>query len=369
MTPGNKEYDVVCMGGTFNILHIGHKTLLKRGFDLGKKVIIGITSNDMAAESRTVGVRDYQDRKNELESWLRSMGYHHRSDIREIHDPYGPAVEASECQAIVVSTETMFTAEKINKIRKEEGLKPLAIHVIPMVKSEDGTRLKSTRVVLGIHTPYGSFDRELIFSVGSSNRAKIRGVIESIKRVFLSTNRASKGAHVVAGHVEHKGVAQPIGIDTLHGAVERATLAFNFEFTGDAKCYYLSPQGRLEDGKIMVDDINFIDFAIGIEAGILPINNDYIGSQYTAIIDKDGVIGIGHSGGFTLPEGVIKEIKESGTELEKAMYKIYHVRGIGDTVGAIGILSDGLITRDEVTEQSTSMAFIRWCRNYNIGDE
>ena len=39
------KYEIIALGGTFDIIHAGHIALLKRGFAISKKVIIGLTSD------------------------------------------------------------------------------------------------------------------------------------------------------------------------------------------------------------------------------------------------------------------------------------------------------------------------------------
>ncbi|MEK6911713.1 MAG: adenylyltransferase/cytidyltransferase family protein, partial [Candidatus Thermoplasmatota archaeon] len=40
------------MGGTFDILHVGHKALLDAAFALGGEVFIGLTTDAMARQTR-----------------------------------------------------------------------------------------------------------------------------------------------------------------------------------------------------------------------------------------------------------------------------------------------------------------------------
>ena len=50
MTSVLKKYDCVAMGGKFDILHTGHMELLKKSFEIGKVVIIGLSSDTFVKE-------------------------------------------------------------------------------------------------------------------------------------------------------------------------------------------------------------------------------------------------------------------------------------------------------------------------------
>ena len=47
-----KKYGKVCLGGTFDRIHIGHEKLLKMAFEVGEEVIIGLTSDTKAKRGR-----------------------------------------------------------------------------------------------------------------------------------------------------------------------------------------------------------------------------------------------------------------------------------------------------------------------------
>ena len=43
------RFSLVATGGTFDEIHVGHVALLAKAFEIGKKVIIGVSSEEFAA--------------------------------------------------------------------------------------------------------------------------------------------------------------------------------------------------------------------------------------------------------------------------------------------------------------------------------
>ena len=43
-------FDLVAMGGTFDVIHSGHMALLNKAFSLSSKVIIGLSSDQLATK-------------------------------------------------------------------------------------------------------------------------------------------------------------------------------------------------------------------------------------------------------------------------------------------------------------------------------
>lgn len=136
------KFKKVAAGGSFDVLHIGHEALLKKAFDVGEVMIIGLTSNEM----REKDVAPFEKRKKALALFLRNRGEY---EIIELTDPFGPAATDETIAAIVVSEETEPGALKINEIRKKRGFKPLDIISIPLVLAGDGKPISSTRVKKG----------------------------------------------------------------------------------------------------------------------------------------------------------------------------------------------------------------------------
>ncbi|MDE0741514.1 MAG: pantetheine-phosphate adenylyltransferase [Candidatus Poseidoniia archaeon] len=137
----------VCMGGTFDILHKGHRALLTKASEIGNIVLIGLTTDIRARKGRTeVEINSYETRKENLEILLDSMNLPSNFQIVPLDNDWGPSVIEESFTAIIVSEETKKTAEKINKIRNKDGKDKLEIIMVPFVKAYDGQRISSSRI-------------------------------------------------------------------------------------------------------------------------------------------------------------------------------------------------------------------------------
>ncbi len=147
---GNRIYPVVAMGGTFDVLHNGHKTLLRKAFAVGRKVMIGVTSDEFARSlHKPHKVDPYTKRRNDLEHLLKRRKLFSRATIVPLHDRYGPTVNTSRIDALIVSRRTIKTAYEINAERRARGLKPLDIVPIDLLLADDRRPISSTRIRRG----------------------------------------------------------------------------------------------------------------------------------------------------------------------------------------------------------------------------
>ena len=145
-----KKFKKVAVGGTFDELHRGHKTLLNKAFDIGEKVVIGLSSDEFVSKmGKPHKTAPYVERLQELETFFEKSDLAERAEIVSLNDPYGLTVSGKGLDALVVSKETEAIAEKINKIRVQTGLPSLKIISVSMVPAENCAPISTTRIRSG----------------------------------------------------------------------------------------------------------------------------------------------------------------------------------------------------------------------------
>ena len=102
------KFDLVATGGTFDEIHIGHIALLSKAFELGKRVIIGVTSDDFA--EKTKGEKkvnhSYDKRVFNLKDIIQKKFGRVSYKISKLDNEYGPIVILGRVDALIASTET-----------------------------------------------------------------------------------------------------------------------------------------------------------------------------------------------------------------------------------------------------------------------
>lgn len=141
-----KKFNLVAMGGTFDIIHKGHFTLLSEAFSVSNKVIIGLTSDEMASKKGKHLQNDYGKRLETLVKTIEENFPNNEFEISKLNNDFGPAVLEKKVQALVVSGETSNQGEILNQLRKEKNLPSVDVVVVPMVLAKDGTRISTTRI-------------------------------------------------------------------------------------------------------------------------------------------------------------------------------------------------------------------------------
>jgi len=145
-----KKFVKVAVGGTFDELHRGHKTLLLEAFEIGDCAVIGLSSDELVSKlSKPHVTASFAERRQWLESFLKDLGLAGRAEIVPLFDAYGSSIKDPDIEALIVSEETKPTAEKINERRKQTGLPKLQIVAITMVPSQNCGPISTTRIRRG----------------------------------------------------------------------------------------------------------------------------------------------------------------------------------------------------------------------------
>ena len=134
------------MGGTFDIIHRGHLTLLSNAFEISAKVIIGLTSDEFAAKKGKIPNNKYEQRLDNLKKIISKDFPNISFQISKLDNDFGPAVLEKEVEALIVSDETSNQGNILNELRLAKNLPPVQIIVVPMFMAKDGTRISTTRI-------------------------------------------------------------------------------------------------------------------------------------------------------------------------------------------------------------------------------
>ncbi|ASJ09726.1 phosphopantetheine adenylyltransferase [Thermococcus siculi] len=150
-----KKYRKVVVGGTFDRLHLGHKALLRKAFEVGEIVYVGLTSDEMIrGKPHAEKILPYELRLRDLIKFFEVNGYSNYRVIK-IHTAIGFADRMKSLEAIVVSEETYKGALVVNRAREENGLRPLEVVTIGLVRSSLGPKISSSLIRAGLIDPFG----------------------------------------------------------------------------------------------------------------------------------------------------------------------------------------------------------------------
>lgn len=308
---------ISAVAGTFDVLHDGHVQLIRRAFEVGDSVVVGITSDEMASSTRRDIVPLYL-RQKALEQFLSTMGKPWR--VAVIDDMYGPADVMDPVDVLVVSEETVENGRKVNEYRRSRGVKPLELSVVPLVMAEDGSKISAGAILEGRYSRDGTSAAKDI-AVGSLNHVKVEAVRTVMERIFGNVR-------ITAVDVSSEVPPQPFEEQTRQGAVNRARNALGGH-----------------------------EMAVGIEAGVFEKEDGLYDFQYCAVLDRDGRLTVGTGSGFMYPPEVAGYVR-GGMTVGDAVKKVFGSTDIGKKQGAVGLLSGGLLDRKSLTEQSVTAAMI-----------
>ncbi|MFL6496808.1 MAG: phosphopantetheine adenylyltransferase [Nitrososphaera sp.] len=144
-----EKFPIVATGGTFDEIHIGHLALLAKAFQVGEKVIIGVSSDNFAANRGKRLSHNFDARIVNLKNIIKKEFGNVNYEIARLDSDFGPAVTTSDVEALVTSTDTQIKGKILNEMRVKMGVKPVKVITVELVKAEDGSTVSSTRIRTG----------------------------------------------------------------------------------------------------------------------------------------------------------------------------------------------------------------------------
>jgi len=322
------KYKKVAVGGSFDAFHKGHELLLNKAFSIAKKVLIGITSDEIASK-KPHKVEPLEYRVSQVEEWIKRNYPDVEYEIYVINDRFGPAANLKDLEAIVVSPETYYVALRLNEHRVTHGLKKLDIIMIGYVLAQDLFPISSTRIRQGEIDREGKRLTPLRIGIGSSNKAKVKPVVSFLRTLFSNID-----LEIEAVKVNSEVPEQPFNDETYLGAYNRAKKA--------------------------LEEVNG-DYGVGIESGIFEHNignkKRYLVYQVACVYDKYGNASFGISKGFELSDWMLERIK-SGETLGDIAREISGRADINENEGIVGFLSKNIITRYDLSYDAVKSAFV-----------
>ena len=138
------KFSLIAMGGTFDIIHRGHLTLLENAFEISDKVIIGLTSDEFVQKKGKTPIHKYDERLKNLISIIFHKFPNTNFEISQLNNDFGPAVLEKDVQALIVSDETNDQGNVLNKLRTDRNLTAVEVIVVIMLLAKDGVIISST---------------------------------------------------------------------------------------------------------------------------------------------------------------------------------------------------------------------------------
>lgn len=177
-----KKYQHLVLGGSFDLLHLGHEQFLRKAFEISELVSIGITSDKYNQSVGKTTFEDEQQRLAGLKKFLIKEDLIQKSKIIFINDVYGNTLQEPNIDAILVTQETKAGADLINNQRLKNRLTKMQIVIFDFVLDEDKKTLSSTRIRGGEIDSKGSYYKiKLLKIAGKKLPEELR---ESLKKPY-----------------------------------------------------------------------------------------------------------------------------------------------------------------------------------------
>lgn len=122
---------------------------MKIALTISHFIEIGLTSQELLKKKKAASkLEDYNIRETNLKKYISSFTDLNRVSIVEIKnwDDMAKYSQDPDYEGLILSQETYSNAVKLNELREENGLKPIILIVIPLLKDKNNKKISSTAI-------------------------------------------------------------------------------------------------------------------------------------------------------------------------------------------------------------------------------
>ena len=138
--------NVICIGGTFDHIHYGHKLLITAAALLTRETLIVGINMAISRKQFVELIQPLHVRVAKVSELIYKVNDKLTLYLQPITDPAGPAATYPKIDVLVLSQETMNGGNYVNNIREKNGLPKTRFYVIPLVNDIKGDRVNSTEI-------------------------------------------------------------------------------------------------------------------------------------------------------------------------------------------------------------------------------
>jgi len=150
-TNGARER-IATIGGTFGILHEGHKEYIQLAFEYVDRVLIYVNSDEYTNGKKHYSVHPFEHRVDQLKAFIKQIGCENRCEIhrlnnlKELETDYLETEDLKEkIYMAIVSPEYYDFFLRLNNAREARGMNSILILVKPR-KRDNGNDISSSLI-------------------------------------------------------------------------------------------------------------------------------------------------------------------------------------------------------------------------------
>ncbi len=241
-----KRLKFCVVGGTFDRMHIGHKTLINTALIFSENILICVTSDTYVRKLRKIAgsiIEPYKIREEHIRNFVAELDQSNKVHICILEDPYSPALTsqfADKLDSIAVSEDPAVLARtfKLNELRKKHDLGILTILRIPLLRDPYGKVISSTRYRLNDYFPPPRPPKLRVTKDIIDDIRKPKGTAVSSPKDLPDPDSFKKKGIVVIGDAAFNNLSKfdyPISVAIIDFKIQRRDLNYTIFYNIDER--------------------------------------------------------------------------------------------------------------------------------------